>query len=623
MAAEAQETPAPGKAALPASYPIDTFALAYAPPGTNPHPDLPPIQTLMRSEIKLSRTGEVLGGPEVGADRVTITLEQQQGRRLYSPGALVSIEEQLAKAMNRLGFYGVWVSPDPGDINPETGEDRREGRAELRLQVYVSEVKELRSVAKGNRIPVSQAINNPAHRMILTKSPIQPPHDGERGSPFYKDRLDEYVGRLNRFPGRSVDASVASSGEPGGVVLDYLVTEDKPWAAYFQASNTGTEHSGEWRERFGFVHQQLTGHDDILSLDYTTANFDFSHAFLGSYEVPLDFPDRWRAKLYGSYSEFVSDELGLNFAAFRGSLWMVGGELVYSPWSVSPFSLGPLSFATGYIDLTGGTRWQEYSVDNRVFGATAEADLFLPYLGVSFSSMSQQTKLFAGLQFEFNVPGTAKTEVDPALGRLNLSRSYELFKGGAGFSFFLDPLFSRDQTRLIHEFATSVSGQYSVGDRLIPPQQLLIGGANSVRGYPEALDGGDSGFTGNAEYRLYLARLLAPSAGLNVAVGAKMTPRSQFGNPFRFRPRDVYGRPNWDLIFRTFVDGGCTFNQHPVASEQDRNLLSAGLGLELQVRRNLSVRGDYGFALISQRTGVAEPVDRGDGRWHFSAVLAW
>ena len=50
--------------------------------------------------------------------------------------------------------------------------------------------------------------------------------------------------------------AVSQSQVPGGVVLDYLVSEAKPWTVYAQASNTGTKETESWRERFGFIHNQ-------------------------------------------------------------------------------------------------------------------------------------------------------------------------------------------------------------------------------------------------------------------------------------------------------------------------------------------------------------------------------
>src|SRR5690606_1901477 len=99
-----------------------------------------------------------------------------------------------------------------------------------------------------------------------------------------------------------VDVAVGAGEVPGSFALDYLVSDTKPWLAYFQISNTGTEQTSDWRQRLGFVHHQLTGNDDILRLDYATAGFEDSHAFMASYERPFDGNERVRWQINGGYS---------------------------------------------------------------------------------------------------------------------------------------------------------------------------------------------------------------------------------------------------------------------------------------------------------------------------------
>ncbi len=120
----------------------------------------------------------------------------------------------------------MFVSPDPDDIPPETGQDLRPqkrpaGEQEvLRLVIYVGKVTRARTIASGDRVPADQRINNPAHSWIMENSPIQP--GAEAGSSegtdlFQKDLLDDYLFELNRLPGRRVDAAISSGGAPGNV----------------------------------------------------------------------------------------------------------------------------------------------------------------------------------------------------------------------------------------------------------------------------------------------------------------------------------------------------------------------------------------------------------------------
>jgi hemolysin activation/secretion protein len=557
---------------------------------------------------------------------VSIRLEDFEGPSRFSSDALICINTNLAGAILKHGFAAVWVTPAIEDIDADGRDERSEGQQELRLHVYVGEITEVRSVAKGGRIPADQALNNPAHRRILSNSPLHGATKENRGSLLDRRLLDNYLGHLNRFPGRTVESAVSSSGRPGELTLDYLVSEDKPWLVYAQIANTGTEATGLWRERFGFIDQQLTSRDDILSLDYITAGFDRSHAFFGSYEIPIIYPDYIKTKVYGSYGNFRAEELGVPFGDIAGDVGLAGLEMSWSPISLPDFTIGRMLFAPVYIDIIGGAQWKGIDVNNQIYETTAGTDLLLPYVGVSMSSISQRTKLAGGVQLEGNLADLAGTETSDALGRVDTDRRWEALKWGGGFSFFLDPLIAPKSAILKHELAFSLRGQYALGNaRLIPEEEELIGGFYSVRGYPEAFDAGDTMYVGTAEYRFYLARALlpTPTQGMNVAVGSKVASHSQFGNPFRFRPKETYGRPDWDVILRAFVDGGQLFHNRAVPTETDRSLASVGVGVEFQLKRNLNLRLDYGIVLRAETANLPTPIEYGDSRVHFSATLAW
>jgi len=607
-------------------YIIGKFILEYGPQGSKPHPGLPSLTNLIETKIQLGRTNDLFTGATEKLPISTFSLTELPKPIYISAAGIKAIEATLVKKLNQLGLYGVWATPSTQDIHPRTGEDLREGRTDLTLIIYVPEIVQLRTIAKGTRIPRKDAINNEVHSRIAANSPLQPAQDGSRGSLFTKAQLDDYIGRLNRFPGRSVDAAISASSTPGAVVLDYLISEGKPWVAYAQVSNTGTSASDNWMERFGFIDQQLTSHDDILTLDYSTSDFQTSHAFFGSYDIPLIFPDILKFKAYGSYTEYSASDLGISGESLSGNSGEGGADLTCTPLTFSGIDFHGLSFATFYVDLTLGARWEGIEVNNQTFGSDASTDLVIPYVGLSVSSVSQKTKLAGGVQLEGNLSGLAGTEKSelPDLGRLDTDANWVLAKWGTGFSFFLEPLISPQSTLLANEISISSQGQYTFDDhRLIPQQEQLIGGFNSVRGYPEALDAGDTVFVGTAEYRFYLARVLSGNTEENLSVGSKTSQHDQFGNPFRFRAKDAYGRPNWDFILRTFVDGGQSYNNRSLPSETDRSLLSTGVGAELEIRRNLDIRLDYGIALLSETQNLTDPVNAGDGRVIFSVTVAW
>ena len=80
----------------------------------------------------------------------------------------------------------------------------------------------------------------------------------------------------------------------------------------------------------------------------------------------------------------------------------------------------------------------------------------------------------------------------------------------------------------------------------------------------------DTVLVASAEYRLHVPQ----------AFGYDPNPGELFGQPFKFKPQQPYGRADWDLIVKGFVDGGKTINSHKQSFERDETLLGAGFGFE-------------------------------------------
>ena len=108
--------------------------------------------------------------------------------------------------------------------------------------------------------------------------------------------------------------------------------------------------------------------------------------------------------------------------------------------------------------------------------------------------------------------------------------------------------------------------------------------------------------------------------------GAHACPRQPLRIPwvgeFRAAPQQVYARPDWDLVFRAFVDAAGVRSNNRVGFEDNYNLLSAGLGVELQIKRNIRLRMDVGQALKGVDT-TDHSVDAGDRRYHLLFTLMY
>ncbi len=615
-----------------ARFPVTEFVIEYA----TPHPNLPSIQQVLEEALvtlvrgpdgyhaaRYTGGGEPLGPVSV-ADLGTLLKGQAQDAASapkFSAAAIRAVLDALRDALSAREILGIFVEVDREDID-QSGEilDLREGRTALRARIFVPLVTQVRTVAAGERITGDQRVNAPEHARILGASPVQPQREGEaeRRDLLLKDDVDEYVLRLNRYPNRRVDVALSAddtqTAAPGSVVVDYLVREAKPWLFYVQGSNTGTKQAGEWRERFGTVLYQLLDRDDVLTADYVTAGFDTTHAFNGSYEIPVDVPDRTlRLRANGNFTRYDASEVGASGERFTGESYYVGGDVNYLLFQYREL----------FIDAFGGARFQRARVTNSTNPLSVtrgETDFVLPRVGLSLDRFTEEAATSASVAFEWNAYDLAGTDEQQLqrLGRPAVDESFTMFQFGAEQSLYLEPLIDRDnwlagQSTLAHELFFNLRGQWTLGDqRLAPNFQQVAGGLYSVRGYPESITSGDTVVVGTAEYRLHIPRLFA----------VNNDPPMLFGEPFRWSPQQPYGRPDWDLLVRAFVDVGQTINNRRQTFERDNLIVGVGFGLELQLKRNLNVRVDFGWGLEEiEAVPTGTRYEQGDNRVHFVGTL--
>ena len=419
---------------------------------------------------------------------------------------------------------------------------------------------------------------------------------------LHKDWIDDYIFRLNRHPSRRVDLALSKGEAEGGVALDYIVNESKPWTVYGQISNTGTEQTNEWRERVGFLHNELTGHQDVLSIDFITAGGSDSQSVVGSYEAPIYSFDRLRWKGYGSWSQFTASDVGLASENFDGEEWMAGGEVI---WNF-------LQQRELFLDAVGGMRFRHINVTNNTARTKGEGEFWEPYIGLRLERNTEETSTRGDAQLLFgsgtsikttNLDTGASTDTPEGLGRIDAAKDFTVFQASIVHSFYLEPLLfsSREKfSTLAHEIQLSGRMQWAF-DRLIPQEEEVVGGLYTVRGYKESVVAGDSIFIGSVEYRFHYPRSMK-----------YREPGKLFNQPFRWAPQAPYGKADWDLILKGFLDVGQTIQKDRLAFEENDTLVGIGVGAEVQFKQYATLRVDWGFAL----SDVGEEVKSGDNRVH-------
>ncbi len=576
------------------------------------HPSLPPVESLLDTAVRLVQLEDGFAGPRPGAAvptvRLTIAQLNAMGEKRLYRSAIVAIMEAIRSRLNRSGVIGVFAYP-PDVVLAGAGEDRRaEGDLGLHVRVLIGWVEDVRTIGGGERFGDESVRNAPEHARIRRLSPVQP-STPEARDVLDRRALDDYVLRLNRHPGRVVNLGVGpgSGVSDGSVVVDYHIYEAKPWYGYFQVSNTGTEETNEWRERFGFVHNQLTNNDDILTIDYVTAGFEDSHAIVANYEAPFGDSEHLRWRVGASWNEFTGSDIGGDPRDdIEGDGWSVTGEAI---WNV--YQEGEI-----FVDVVGGIRYHEVSFDSPTL--SGDGSFFLPKIGATVERFTDISSFTAGADIEVGLASENERELE-RLGRTDVDDQWVMLSYDFEWSFFLEPVFFREEFEdpdttwnprktLAHEFSMRLRGQETFGARVVPNYQAVTGGAASVRGYPESEVPSDSVVVFSAEYRFHVPRSFAPSA----------EPGTLLGQPFKIRPQRTWGRPDWDLVLKGFVDAARATNYGDVSFEADETLVGVGVGAELRVKRNFVMSLDWGFALAD-----TEEVDSGDNELHFILTLLY
>lgn len=586
------------------TYPVSAFEIEYA----LDHPRHIPEVELLDLEVGLTGEPGTLTAPRPVDRTMRMRLSAPPQGVSFTADAIQHINRYIVSTFNRRGFNGVIVTVP--DIEEGTGRDLRPpGVTTLRLRIWTGRITRLTSFADGERfggLSSEERTNHEAHAWIRERSPVRP---GGLRAILNVVALEDYAAELSRHPGRRVDAELLPAEHPGTTALNLRISENKPWRVFAEYSNTGTSSTTKNRERFGFVHNQLTSRDDVLDLRYTTGDFDSVHAVVGAYEAPFSLLlPSLRGRVSGFYSQYDASEVGFDSLGFEGDEWAAEGTLVWRGFQRRKL----------FVDLVTGVRYHDINTDEGQFtaGDDGHAGFVVPRLGVEAErdTTSSHLRLATGLDLGFT--NAAESQIRD-LGNDQVEDQFVLFHWAGLYSFFVEPLIdpagwedpeTPEDSTLAHEIALIFSGQYSF-DRLVPQYQQIVGGLDTVRGARQAELAGDNAVLGRAEYRLHVPRLFMPDA----------TPTElPLVGAFRTRPAHVFGLPDWDFVVRTFTDVGYSFPTDALDTESRETLWSIGVGAELQLLRNFIVSVDAGHVLHG-----AEGTDAGDTRGHVLATVLY
>jgi len=557
------------------------------------HSLLPNVREIGEVRIDLMENGDSLyaasDAPE-GSVAKNLKVKQLRGYKL-SASATDAVQQAVINRVNEMGIGSVAVLFS----TPAQGET---GRATINVVAGTLAGVDVKSMNEADGDP-------PSSEIVRTHSPIQ--MGGKEAALLEVEELNQYLAQLNRFPGRTVTAAISAGENPGTLLLDYLIDE-KTFNIYTQVSNTGTESTSEWVERFGIFTTQLSGNDDMLSVEGVTGNFkDTTRSLNAYYDSRFGDVDNLRFRVTGSWGDYTSADVGFLRQDFTGSTWAAQFDLIYNFYQDGNF----------FLDLDAGVRYWNSHTKSEWFGFTlseGESDFITPTISISAFDIQPDSSFQATFGGDYTTADGDESQLNQ-LGRLNTDDEWWTLYASLQYSFYIDSLFddtveSQAVKPHVNEITLRAQGQYAFDDRLTPLAMSTMGGYYTVRGYPQSIISGDSAVCGSIEYRYHLPRSLeAQPAG-----------SGWLDDSFRWtRDSDTGAGPDWDLALLGFLDAASLWQNNPESyEERSTTLAGAGVGLELSIRQNLKATVNYGWALKD-----LDDVEAGDGRIYFLGSLTF
>jgi hemolysin activation/secretion protein len=371
------------------------------------------------------------------------------------------------------------------------------------------------------------------------------------GIPLNTANLEDQLRLLRTDPlFKNIEATLTDSGEPGKSNLIVRVSEAKPFEIIPTIDNYSPPSVGS--ERFGvnFRYRNLTGWGDEIFAAYTRTFAGGADIADVSYRIPVN-PMNGTVQLRAGFNR---------------------NQVIQRPFDK--------------LDIRGESQLYEISY-RQPFIRTTRQEFALSF---GFTFQDGQTFTFAGptpFGFGPDEDGRSRTSVFK-FGQEYIYRQVSgawalrsIFSFGTGLfdatantdpipdSHFFSWLAQVQRVQILNErsFLIIQAELQLTPDSLLPSQQFVIGGGQSVRGYRQNVRAGDNGFRLSVENRIAVLRDRAGNSTLQLA---------------------------------PFIDAGAVWNanNNPNFLQAQKFIASFGLGVLWQPLPRLNLRLDYGFPLV-------------------------
>ena len=421
-------------------------------------------------------------------------------------------------------------------------------------------------------------------KLVLKKVRVKP------GDPVDSKLLLDDINWLNNNPFRQVDVLLRQGKKLGESDIQLNVKDRIPVRIYLGYEDSGTALTGKDRVIGGFNWGNAIGFDEVWNYQHSADSAaDWMRANSGSVTIPL--PWRHTLMLSGSYVEAKAD--------FQGTSYSTLGQSARS-WQASMRYSVPLAAVGKFThQLTAGADFKR-SNNSLEFGGTAISPSFTEILqlegGYNFSMPDAMGQTSAGVDVYYS-PGN--------LSYRNTAAAFRELRNGTTAYYTYGRLILERLTRLPYNCSWVLNASTQLTpQRLMPSEQMGLGGYQTVRGYDERVINGDQGWFVSNEFRLPAFSLPSPFNLGGWKVG-KADEKPKSGKPGAAdaaaakaaKPEEKAKAPDQFQLFGFWDHGLISVNQ-ALPSEAGNQWLSAvGLGWRYTINPYVSVRFDYGWQL--------------------------
>lgn len=402
----------------------------------------------------------------------------------------------------------------------------------------------------------------------------------EKGQVMKSEKMADSLERINKNQDRTVRAVLTpgATSETSDIVLK-VEKERLPYHFYVDFNNRGTNTTNERRWGLGFVNTNLMGWDDPLSLKFiaspTTTDV---YSFAADYNLPVN---RFGTRL-GAYAAYAKADIAGQFAIIspEGRARAAGIYAAHPLFKKEFTDEETLKTLTLASNLTAG--FDSIDVRNKVLGAVTSHDKISAFKGgINFDEKDDMGRSMLAMEMRAGFPdflgSMSKHDVHASRAPSDASSEFQRYNLTFNRTTYL-PFNSLFLNTFRYQFTT---------DPLLTPEQMVLGGADSVRGFPENEYLADQAWIVNIELRS--PAFLIPSF---------------FKVPF-----DKKGTRLIDAIqFAYFIDAGeGRLNNARVGEKERKRLTSAGFGLRFDLYEHLRGRVDFGFPMGSEGPSDGAP----------------